>query len=321
MNVNQTKTTCFVFACLAMLLLPFQLQAESPVVEKPHTFSSGTPARASEVNANFDVAYEQIQKLLNVVCKYHPEEPMCHTTEPQETLTNDFGMTFVLIQPGTFVMGSPEGETGRYSDEVQHNVTLTQKYYLQTTEITQGQWKAVMGSNPSYFSSCGDDCPVEHVSWEDAQEFIEKLNLHENVNRYRLPTEAQWEYAARAGSTTALANGNLAVTGCSLDTNLNAIGWYCGNADKTHQVAQKQPNAWGLYDMHGNVSEWCQDLYGSYPDISVTDPGGASSGLNRVRRGGSWRNNARSCRSAGHGRSRLGYRSDDLGLRLSRAPW
>jgi formylglycine-generating enzyme required for sulfatase activity len=273
MNVNQSKL--FVFACLAMLLLPFQLQAENPVVEKPHTFSAGTPARASEVNANFDVAYEHIQKLLNVVCKYHPSEPLCQTTEPQETWTNDFGMTFVLIQPGTFVMGSPEGETGRDSDEVQHNVTLTQKYYLQTTEVTQGQWKAVMGSNPSYFSSCGDDCPVEQVSWEDAQAFIEKLNLHENANRYSLPTEAQWEYAARAGSTTALANGNLVETNCSLDTNLNAMGWYCGNGDdKTHPVAQKQPNSWGLYDMHGNVWEWCQDWYGSYPDISVTDPGG-----------------------------------------------
>ncbi|KPA12844.1 secreted protein, partial [Candidatus Magnetomorum sp. HK-1] len=111
MNVNQTKTTCLILACLTMLLLPFQLQAEGPVVEKPHTFSSGTPARASEVNANFDVAYEKIQKLMDVVCKYHPEEPLCQTTEPQETWTNDFGMSFVLIQPGTFVMGSPEGET------------------------------------------------------------------------------------------------------------------------------------------------------------------------------------------------------------------
>jgi formylglycine-generating enzyme required for sulfatase activity len=319
MNVNQTKTTCIVFACLAMLLLPFQLQAEGPVVEKPHTFSAGTPARASEVNENFDRAYEHIQKLVEVVCKYHPTEPMCQTTEPQETWTNDFGMTFVLIQPGTFVMGSPEGETGRDSNEVQHNVTLTQKYYLQTTEVTQGQWKAVMGSNPSDFSGCGDDCPVEQVSWEDAQAFIEKLNLHENANRYSLPTEAQWEYAARAGSTTALANGNLVETGCSLDTNLNAMGWYCGNADgKTHPVAQKQPNAWGLYDMHGNVWEWCKDWYGSYPDISVTDPGGASSGSTRVGRGGGCYEYAQHCRSAERDSTSPGTRYDSIGLRLSR---
>ncbi|KPA18066.1 serine/threonine protein kinase, partial [Candidatus Magnetomorum sp. HK-1] len=228
---------------------------------------------------------------------------------------------FVLIQPGTFVMGSPEGETGRSSDEVQHNVTLTQKYYLQTTEVTQGQWKAVMGSNPSYFSSCGDECPVEKVSWEDVQEFIEKLNLHENANRYKLPTEAQWEYAARSGSTTALANGNLVETNCSMDTNLNAMGWYCGNADnKTHQVAQKQANAWGLFDMHGNVWEWCSDWLGGYSDISVTDPGGASSGSTRVLRGGSWYDGAQYCRSANRSYSSPGTRSHSIGLRLSRTP-
>jgi len=236
-----------------------------------------------------------------------------------ETWTNDFGMTFVLIQPGTFVMGSPNGELGGYSGEVQHNVTLTQKYYLQTTEVTQGQWKAVMGINPSYFGSCGDDCPVERVSWEDAQEFIEKLNLHENANCYRLPTEAQWEYAARAGSTTALANGNLAVIGCDLDTNLNAMGWYCGNADdKSHQVAQKQPNAWGLYDMHGNVKEWCQDWYGNYSDISVTDPVGPTEGLYRVARGGSWVTMAQFCRSAEHDGHEPDKRHYFLGLRVSR---
>ena len=123
--------------------------------------------------------------------------------------------------------------------------------------------------------TCGDDCPVEKVSWKDAQEFIEKLNQHENENRYSLPTEAQWEYAARAGSTTALANGNLVKTVCGLDTKLSEMGWYCGNADsKTHPVAQKQPNAWGIYDMHGNVWEWCQDWKDSYPTTSVTDPGG-----------------------------------------------
>jgi formylglycine-generating enzyme required for sulfatase activity len=214
-------------------------------------------------------------------------------------------------------MGSPEGETGRGSDEIQHSVTLTQSYYLQTTEVTQGQWKAVMGSNPSNFSSCGDDCPVDKVSWEDAQEFIEKLNMHENTNRYKLPTEAQWEYAARAGSTTALANGNLVEIGCTMDTNLNEMGWYCGNADsKTHPVAQKQANDWGLFDMHGNVWEWCSDWYGSYPDISVTDPEGASSGSARVQRGGSWGNSAQYSRSAGRSFETPDYRF--IGLRLSR---
>ncbi|KPA16999.1 Sulphatase-modifying factor domain protein, partial [Candidatus Magnetomorum sp. HK-1] len=139
--------------------------------------------------------------------------------------------------------------------------------------------------------------------------------------RYRLPTEAQWEYAARAGSTTALANGHLAETGCDMDTNLNAMGWYCGNADsKTHQVAQKQPNAWGLFDMHGNVWEWCSDWYDSYPDISVTDPGGPSSGSSRVLRGGGRGSHAQNCRSAVRYNYSPGNRSYYIGLRLSRTP-
>ena len=235
-----------------------------------------------------------------------------------ETWTNDFGMIFVLIKPGTFIMGSPEGELGRGSDEVQHSVTLTQAFYMQSTEVTQGQWKAVMGTNPSYYDRCGDDCPVEHVSWNKSQEFIEKLNLHENTNRYRLPTEAQWEYAARAGSTSALANGDLVKTGYSggWDTNLVAMGWYCVNSNGTNPVAQKNSNAWGLYDMHGNVFEWCQDFYGSYSMDSVSDPVGPSSGSTRVIRGGSWSVFAQECRSANRDSS-----SDynfNIGLRLLR---
>ena len=320
-NINQSKIAFLIFAFLTMLLQPLQIHAEGPVIEKPYTFSAGTPARASEVNANFDIAYKHIQELLNIVCKYHPEEPSCQTAEPQETWTNDFGMTFVLIQPGTFDMGSPEGETGRDSDEVQHGVTLTQSFYLQTTEVTQGQWKAVMGGNPAHFTSCGDDCPVESVSWDDAQEFIEKLNLHENSGWYHLPTEAQWEYAARAGSTTALPNGNLVGISCNLYANLDAMGWYCGNADsKTHQVAKKQANAWGLYDMHGNVWEWCQDWYDSYPSNSVTDPEGPSSSSisRRVVRGGSWSREARYCRSAERNYNMPGLRHNYIGVRLLR---
>ncbi len=147
-------------------------------------------------------------------------------------------MDFVYIKPGTFLMGSPSDEPGRWGDETQHQVTLTQGYYMQTTQVTQGQWEAVMrlrgttlrifpqvtqgqweavmGYNPSYFSNCGDDCPVERVSWNDAQDFIAALNQREGTTRYALPTEAQWEYAARAGSTTAFANGQITETGCVL---------------------------------------------------------------------------------------------------------
>jgi formylglycine-generating enzyme required for sulfatase activity len=207
-------------------------------------------------------------------------------------ITNSLGMEFVYINPGTFMMGSPSSEPGRGSDERQHRVTLTKGFYMQTTEVTQGEWKAVMGNNPSYFKNCGDDCPVEVVSWDDVQAFIQKLNRKEGVNRYRLPTEAEWEYAARAGSTTAFANGEIsrpAELECNDDWNLDAMGWYCGNSWRkpytyTEQtapnfsrklprpVAQKQPNAWGLHDMHGNVHEWCQDRHAPYPSGSVIDP-------------------------------------------------
>jgi formylglycine-generating enzyme required for sulfatase activity len=228
---------------------------------------------------------------------------------------NSLGMTFNLILPGTYTMGSPEVESGHSGDEIQHQVTLTQPFYLQTTEVTQGQWEAVMGNNPSYFTDCGNDCPVEQVSWEDAQDFIAALNdLGEGT--YRLPTEAEWEYAARAGSTTAFANGDFSLN------NLDAMGWYDGNSgDTTHTVAQKQPNAWGLYDMHGNVLEWCQDRYGNYPSGSVTDPQGPSSGSARVVRGGCWGSHAEYCSSANRGRLMPGGNGgSNSGLRLVGKP-
>ena len=236
--------------------------------------------------------------------------------ETGDRYTNSLGMTFNLIPAGTFTMGSPSSELGRTDYEIQHQVTLTQSFYMQTTEVTQGQWRSVMGSNPSGFTSCGDDCPVEQVSWNDIQSFLTAMSQR-GEGSYRLPTEAEWEYAARAGSTTALANGGITVSeSCAYDPNLDAMGWYCGNSDVTysgcynsssyggptcagtHPVAGKQANAWGLYDMHGNVWEWCQDWYGSYPTSAVTDPTGPSSGSCRVLRGGSWFYNARYCRSA-----------------------
>lgn len=243
-----------------------------------------------------------------------------HAASPlgtDETISNSLGMEFVYIQPGMFTMGSPPNETGRDKDETQHQVTLTEGFYLQTTEVTQGQWQAVIGSNPSYFKNCGNDCPVERVSWDDAQEFIRKLNQREGGVRYRLPTEAEWEYAARAGSATAFANGNIAELICGYDSKLDAMGWYCGNSDeKTHPVAQKQANAWGLYDMLGNVWEWCQDWKGDYPSGSVTDPTGPSDGFCRVYRGGTWGSGAVFCRSAERDCFTPGFRGFSLGLRI-----
>jgi len=222
------------------------------------------------------------------------------SSDASEVKTNAIGMTFNYIEPGPFMMGSPEDEPGRLADrEHQHQVTLTQGYYMQTTPVTQGQWKDVMGENPSHFKNCGDDCPVENVSWHDAQKFITTLNQQEGTTEYALPTEAQWEYAARAGSSRAFANGQITETGFGYDQVLDSMGWYTYNSNnRTHPVAQKAPNAWGLYDMHGNVYEWVADWYGTYPTTAVTDPTGPSSGIGRVVRGGSWDDNARTCRSA-----------------------
>ena len=231
---------------------------------------------------------------------------------------NGLGMTFKLIPAGTFTMGSPSYEPGRDTDETQHQVTLTQSFYMQTTEVTQDQWIAVMGSNPSNNIGCSD-CPVEQVSWNDVQTFISNLNTW-GEGTYRLPTEAEWEYAARAGTTTAFVNGNITVTECSYDPNLDVMGWYCYNSSSTQSVAQKNPNAWGLYDIHGNVFEWCQDWYGAYPIVPVTDPTGPLSGSNRVVRGGGWYNYAERCRSAGRAADTPDSTYSGVGFRLVRNP-
>ncbi|KPA15413.1 peptidase C14 caspase catalytic subunit p20 [Candidatus Magnetomorum sp. HK-1] len=220
------------------------------------------------------------------------------TSIEEQSFTNTLGMTFVRIPAGSFMMGSPTNEPERDSDEVLHKVTLTHDYYMQTTEVTQGQWQAIMGNNPSYFKNCGDRCPVEQVSWNDVQEFIKKINTKDRGRKYRLPTESEWENAARAGTQTPFAfgnclstndanyNGNYPLTGCSK-------GQY---REKTLPVGSLRKNAWGLYDMHGNVWEWCQDWYGAYSTGDAIDPTGPYAGSDRVFRGGSWLSSASLCR-------------------------
>ena len=161
---------------------------------------------------------------------------------------------------------------------------------------------------------CGHNCPVEYVSWNDIQSFIDTLNAM-GEGSYTFLTEAQWEYASRAGSDKAFTNGD--VSNITADSNLDVVGWYSNNSNSsTNTVAQKQPNALGIYDMHGNVWEWCLDLHGVYPTNSVTDPTGASSGSDRIQRGGSWANDARYCRSAFRAYGDPSYRHQYFGVRL-----
>ena len=228
-------------------------------------------------------------------------------------LVNSIGMKFRLIQPGSFMMGS---EKGHDDEKPVHKVTLSKGFYMGAYEVTQEEWEKVMGSNPSRFK--GPKKPVEMVSWEDAQEFARKLSQKENVT-YRLPTEAEWEYACRAGTTTEFYWGD--------DVGLLEIGryaCYAGNLDwrneGTKPVGQKKLNAWGLYDMSGNVWEWCQDWYADkYPLERQMDPTGPESGSDRVFRGGSWGQYALGCRSASRNGDLPSYRGNSLGFRLVRA--
>jgi len=259
------------------------------------------------------------------------------TLDPPLQFKNGLGMTFKWIRPGTFVMGSQSDEPGRDEDETLHKVTLKDGFYMQTTEVTQLQWKKVMGNNPSYFSDCGDHCPVENISWNDAKKFISELNFR-SKKKYSLPTESEWEYACRAGSRSAIYTGDLQILGENDGPKLDPIAWYGGNSradyygasdcsdwkDKQmpgslcgiHPVAQKKPNAWGLYDMLGNVWEWCADWYGTYPSGHVTDPRGPSSGEHRIIRGGSWLSSVVQCRSSFHGRANPSAPSYGVGFRI-----
>lgn len=213
-------------------------------------------------------------------------------------LGNGVTMEFVLIPAGSFNMGSPDSEEERDSDEGPiRRVQISKSFYMGKFEVTQAQYQAVMGSNPSKFK--GDNLPVEQVSWNDTTEFCRKLSQKEGKT-YRLPTDAEWEYACRAGSETRFYYGD--------DPQYSGLGeyaWYTENSNSTtHSVGQKKPNAWGLYDMSGNVLEWCSDRYvDSLRNLSTVDPSGPASGQYRVIRGGSWNLNTSYCRSASRSRS------------------
>ena len=232
-----------------------------------------------------------------------------------ETVVFD-GITFVGIPPGEFLMGSTS-EYARDDERPLTRVKINKGFYLGKYEVTQVEWQAVMGDNPSMVSRCGR-CPVEQVSWEDVQVFIGKLNSKTGEARYRLPTEAEWEYAARAGTDTDTYAGEMTAPKGN-DPVVNEIAWYVKNSSgRAHPVGQKTPNGFGLYDMLGNVWEWVGDWYGDYPGGTVPDPAGPGSGSARVDRGGGWIHFARYCRTTHRNRAPPGLRNGSLGFRLLR---
>ena len=257
--------------------------------------------------------YDRLQRALPIAEqvteqaeKKPPPKPDRAVPSLPSTYTNSIGMEFVLIPVGTFEMGSNEG---RDNEHPVHTVEITKPFYLGKYPVTQAEWKAVMGKNPSEYK--GANRPVEQVSWNDVQEFVEVLNARDRRYRYRLPTEAEWEYACRAGE------------GDTYERDLDAVAWYDENlGEETHPVGEKQPNAWGLYDMLGNVWEWVQDRYdGDYYELSPgQDPQGPVSGEIRVLRGGSSEEYANFVRCAARSDDGPYLRYDSVGFRIFLRP-
>ena len=253
--------------------------------------------------------------------EYDLNLPFAHRLELAKEFTNSIGMKLVLIPAGTFLMGSPESEADRSENEAQHRVTLSKDYYLGATEVTQSQWQAVMVENPTPwngkdFVKAGNDFPAIYVCWEDAVEFCRKLRLRDGKN-YHLPSEAEWELACRAKSVSTYSFGNQV-------TEIGNYAWISTNAwnqeeKYAHEVAKKLPNAYGLYDMHGNVREWCADIFANdfYKDSRELDPVGPSDGLGRVYRGGAWSTGPQFCRSACRGRQSPDVHNYITGLRVA----
>jgi formylglycine-generating enzyme required for sulfatase activity len=231
--------------------------------------------------------YEKVRKESPVATKSQPgpnEKKPQLTGQPFSENSNGVQTQMVYVPGGTFLMGSPLSETGRDKDEGPQSNATVSNFYMSKYEVTQAQYEAVMGTNPSGFK--GDNLPVDSVSWNDAVEFCRKLS-RASGREYRLPTEAEWEYASRAGTTGPYAG------------NIDALTWYSANSgSETHPVGQKQPNGLGLYDMYGNVWEWCQSKYKPYPYNATDGREDLQSNDVRVLRGGSWESPATSCRSA-----------------------
>ena len=222
--------------------------------------------------------------------------------ENEMFVIKEINLKLVKCPAGSFMMGSQKNELGHGSDEILHKVTLSKPFYIGIYEVTQNQYKAIEKNNPSFFK--GDNKPVEQICWDDAKDFCKKLNIrYKNLLPkgyvFDLPTEAQWEYACRAGTTNALNNGKNLTIADGTCPNLDEVAWYSKNSEKSsHIVGQKKPNAWGIYDMHGNVGEWCRDWCMDYTDKELVDPFGITPDSSRVNRGGGWFDIPARCRSA-----------------------
>ena len=315
-------------------------------------FTSDNRQEIADLKQNFANEKADLENRVNELQEENAElkgtKSVNHQLKAGATVTKDLKklqLTFAYIPPGEFTMGSPDDDPGREDDEPQHKVTLTRGFYMQTTEVTVGQWrifiddteyqtdaekgdgcynlksgswekiKGAYWDNPGFDQT--DKHPVTCVSWNDAKKFVEWLNTQGKEN-YRLPTEAEWEYACRARTTTPFAFGKcLSTDDANYDGNYPLEGCPKGEyRGKTIPVVSLKANDWGLYDMHGNVWEWCEDWYGDYPSGSVTDPVGPKTGSDRVIRGGSWNNNAANCRSANRNRNTPDNRNNNVGFRV-----
>ena len=319
----------------------FQLSATSPAINKgvaKHSFGNDLIGNLRPNGCCPDIgAYEYYGEKRDKLVKGKAETPEAksgpltakanNTNEisklgpiEKKALKHKLGMEFVFISPGSFRMGIDFQSEEKKAFTSLHQVILTKGFYMQTTEVTQGQWGKLMGKNPSFFQSCGDDCPVEQVSWNDVQEFIKRLNGIEGSKKYRLPTEAEWEYACRAGTESPFSFGR-----CLSTEQANYWGVHpfdgCKKGlyrEKPDPVNNFPTNAWGLISMHGNVWEWCEDWLGEYPEDTETDPLGPQEGSLRVIRGGGWNSYANACRSGNRSGSDPAKRFANLGFRLVR---
>lgn len=284
-------------------------EQQKPIKKKTTPSKSGS--KNKQVSTNRHSTTKATTKQEQAKPAPAPTPAPAKVTASNQTFTaNGVSFTMVYVKGGTFTMGatSEQGGDAYEWEKPAHNVTLSD-YYIGQTEVTQQLWQAVMGNNPSLFT--GDSRrPVEQVSWDDCQNFIRELNRITG-QKFHLPTEAQWEYAARGGSKSSHSK-------YSGSHSIDYVAWYDGNSgDKTHPVATKQANELGIYDMSGNVWEWCADWYGTYGNNAQTNPTGPTSGQSRVLRGGSWYSNARLCRTSNRGNYDPTRRILNYGLRLA----